>query len=555
MPTESSYPLNIIVNGVIQTDAGAKWKKYQAKSNYSDNEEIAQVGSFIYPKRFTYAGMARPFFNKQGGSSYEAGAMTGCNKSIDNSNNTLAYTGTGCPYADYTGVGDGNAFRARPMKHWRLQYGNTNNKQSYFSRYVLSNFDKPGGYTTSTFTDNNINGVEIVSDIDKNGKYNCIQYNKPNSSTITGNLPYTVGKLNKVGIFNPIYFKSTNGNPTGNNLDYEDGLYVFNYYPTQKQVCNACPNYYCGNLDSDSSDNSIYCQAIKKCVNICDPPTNALKRVRYPTKFNSGELCERPYYQNSRSYLRARCKLYSQNSYQFLPLNFNKNTSSSYNDAYCSTSNCSSCPNCGNYIYKENGIQYNKTLYCKKCCGQSAYNSPVFRSNCPEVNSQENCSGKESNSGSYSSTCSKVFYKPNNCQFAQQGAVSSSSRILRLKLNTINTNAKYVGNSYGTSASTELAYSGRPQAPFINKQKMNAGGYSTRCQGMNMKYPCDTELYYLYRPGGGNPTTSGMNTIHNERIIGHANPTVEFPGQGITGNLAAQNFIFMSRQPKITTSY
>ena len=71
----------------------------------------------------------------------------------------------------------------------------------------------------------------------------------------------------------------------------------------------------------------------------------------------------------------------------------------------------------------------------------------------------------------------KVYYKPNNCQFSQQGGVSSSSRLLRLKLNTINSSANSVKNAYGQSAASALMYSGRPQAPFINKQKMNAGGY------------------------------------------------------------------------------
>lgn len=37
--------------------------------------------------------------------------------------------------------------------------------------------------------------------------------------------------------------------------------------------------------------------------------------------------------------------------------------------------------------------------------------------------------------------CSQVYYKPNNPQFANQGAVSSSARILKLNVDTISTNA------------------------------------------------------------------------------------------------------------------
>lgn len=38
-------------------------------------------------------------------------------------------------------------------------------------------------------------------------------------------------------------------------------------------------------------------------------------------------------------------------------------------------------------------------------------------------------------------TCGQVYYKPNNPQFAQQGAVSSSTRLLKLNVDTISTAA------------------------------------------------------------------------------------------------------------------
>lgn len=45
--------------------------------------------------------------------------------------------------------------------------------------------------------------------------------------------------------------------------------------------------------------------------------------------------------------------------------------------------------------------------------------------------------------------CSQVFYKPNNPQFAKQGAVSSSTRILKLNVDTISTAA--ARNKYGST--------------------------------------------------------------------------------------------------------
>ena len=43
--------------------------------------------------------------------------------------------------------------------------------------------------------------------------------------------------------------------------------------------------------------------------------------------------------------------------------------------------------------------------------------------------------------------CKRVYYKPNNPQFAQQGAVSSSTNILKLNVDTISTNAASINRS------------------------------------------------------------------------------------------------------------
>jgi hypothetical protein len=43
--------------------------------------------------------------------------------------------------------------------------------------------------------------------------------------------------------------------------------------------------------------------------------------------------------------------------------------------------------------------------------------------------------------------CKRVYYKPNNPQFAQQGAVSSSTNILKLNVDTISTNAASISRA------------------------------------------------------------------------------------------------------------
>ena len=71
--------------------------------------------------------------------------------------------------------------------------------------------------------------------------------------------------------------------------------------------------------------------------------------------------------------------------------------------------------------------------------------------------------------------CSKVYYKPNNPQFAKQGGVSSSTRTLKLTVDTINTNAYTqrklkTGNPANTA--TSIQYGFNPNTPFIYKDKV-----------------------------------------------------------------------------------
>ena len=70
------------------------------------------------------------------------------------------------------------------------------------------------------------------------------------------------------------------------------------------------------------------------------------------------------------------------------------------------------------------------------------------------------------------SGCKNVIYKPNNKRFATQGAVSSGSRLLRLKVETITRNANSL-TSYGHAAQNAGRYNGNSTAPYFQKSKEN----------------------------------------------------------------------------------
>lgn len=69
--------------------------------------------------------------------------------------------------------------------------------------------------------------------------------------------------------------------------------------------------------------------------------------------------------------------------------------------------------------------------------------------------------------------CAQVIYKPNNPQFAKQGAVSSSTRTLKLNVNTITTAAATRRNPSGfdTNTATAIAYGNPYFTPYILKDK------------------------------------------------------------------------------------
>ena len=82
--------------------------------------------------------------------------------------------------------------------------------------------------------------------------------------------------------------------------------------------------------------------------------------------------------------------------------------------------------------------------------------------------------------------CKLVVYKPNNYQYAQQGAVSSSTRILKLDTATIETNA--ASFKKGSVAKTININTGSiPITPFILKQKVPACNNPPIIQFQNKK--------------------------------------------------------------------
>jgi len=98
---------------------------------------------------------------------------------------------------------------------------------------------------------------------------------------------------------------------------------------------------------------------------------------------------------------------------------------------------------------------------------QKSFNYPSTNNNLPPNVYLANCSSNCS--------CRQLIYKPNNTQFAQQGAVTSSTHILKQQVNAIQKNLNsfdYINGQKITSA--DIYQGNNSNIPFIYKNKSTA---------------------------------------------------------------------------------
>jgi hypothetical protein len=72
-------------------------------------------------------------------------------------------------------------------------------------------------------------------------------------------------------------------------------------------------------------------------------------------------------------------------------------------------------------------------------------------------------------------SCNTTIYKPNNTQFATQGAVSSSTRLLKLQVDTITKNGNSLRSAWGDEGANAGKYQGTSVTPYFLKNKYTKG--------------------------------------------------------------------------------
>jgi len=173
-----------------------------------------------------------------------------------------------------------------------------------------------------------------------------------------------------------------------------------------------------------------------------DPCDDNNKRVTFINNIDQGSNCEnchpeakviksastivnKKYYTDSRAYLQSRCKTYKQN--QGTGVRVEGGTYFDANNNAINPSNSSSGP----------------PFYDSTTCNMVCDNKPKT-----------------------------IIYKPNNKNYSTQGAVSSGTRLLRLKVDTMNTNANSL-SAFGEGAKNAGRYSSNSNAIYILKSKQN----------------------------------------------------------------------------------
>ena len=414
----------------------------------------------------------------------------------------------------------GRVIVAYPIEEGNLSYNNiscvcTSGSNPYPEGSI------PEGKTTTTI-DISPNEAALIN-------YNMNRFVKSSKGTSLGGGFGGSGLLNdlqdKPGAF---IVKQNTLDPSGNFVDLQqdcktcEGVgIIVDYYPNktyltenpERNTTNILPNAFTTNI---SPNNYAFC---------CNEEYKAKRRAIY-----ASTNLKKNYYTSTKQYLQNRCKTYDQKAFNFL--SYRTNTAGPYGDNnpyYSLQTGKDATYNAGSPETQQASF-LDTNLYFANCQpGSQIYDATqialinqmfaiMIQANILTSGDQTtfNATGLNSIEGFYNwlnglpankktraiqvfndfirnpywgmplsgpsnpAGCQLTVYKPNNYQYAQQGAVSSSTRNLKLNVNTISTNAASVNNynNTGNLVSANQLYAG-VNPNLVNLKKNKAPGCNT----------------------------------------------------------------------------
>lgn len=316
--------------------------------------------------------------------------------------------------------------------------------------------------------------------INENGliNYNMNRYVKSSKGTSLG------GGFGGSGLLNDMQDKPGAYTVKLNTLNETDGVTQMN---NNCQTCEGVgviasykPNKtYLTENPEPNTTNAVWC---------CNPERNAKQRVVY-----ASTNLKKNYYTTTKQYLQNRCKTYDQKAFNFLSTRTNGQGPYGNNNPYYYSTDGNAGATLGSplalanmylancqlntqlyegtenaFIYQMLGIMLNENIITQTEVNQfnttginsiqgffdwiQALPEPQKTSATTvfEVFINNPYSGMPPSGPTNPSGCQLTTYKPNNYQYAKQGAVSSSTRLLKLNVDTISTNAASIQNYNNT---------------------------------------------------------------------------------------------------------
>lgn len=393
-----------------------------------------------------------------------------------------------------------NLFKSRPLKIYRREIASINNNKHCNVRTSASidELDKPNGYLVYSTNVNNDKGLVNILDLQlPNSTY---ELSTPSCNTKNSCFNQQANALRRVrssGIitkkFNPatnnnVYYTNTNQYLKGRNKNFEQNQFNYLRYgdPTVKpgssvsqknvystQGTSNCPKVHISASIGNNTFKYFWIDGNNITVTIADGYYDV---DLLNTAFKNAMIQNKHYYINNASLTKV-----------FL-LNIAFDTKS--NTVQLQSFPFTMYHGSPNYSVPTGTswdvISNNKTPLFNIVSGNKFSSVIGFLDgyNYPSVASTTAYYQNANTIGSIFPSYSAVYYKPNNTQFAQQGAVSSGTLTARKNYDTITTIASSFTQPYGSQTASALAYSVSVGKFYTLKDKI---GYPNKCTPKIMK--------------------------------------------------------------------
>lgn len=309
----------------------------------------------------------------------------------------------------------GPEFKARPLKHWRRQLVPTNPSSDNSTQKRMSRvyfMDTPGSTIYKKNDDTcrclitnapiiqgifpEVPGAVVITEIYYHGGDSTV----PEITNIDPNTPFQEGPE-----INPEVYNGHNSFEIAeeyNENNFKAGTQIQNNGQIDVPTINSEPT-----LDANYH---TYTSVFDTTCIACNPEANVIK---------SGiTTLSQAYYSSTCEYLQSRCRTYAQ-----------RESTTKLPDGTYYPSPTNNIP--FTFLYPDNDPRGPQVYQPKNCANPKIYNNNAL--NTPPNN-----------------YCSAI-YKPNNPQFARQGAVSGSTRLQKLKSDTITSNGFSYYSAYGAT--------------------------------------------------------------------------------------------------------